>query len=99
MERNVGRKDGRKEREKGEEGKGGGGGGGGGGGRGWGLPIKRQCFIQKGGRGGGISHPKGQISHPKNPENKKFIIMILTQPYNLQSDLPVLLFKNVKISV
>ena len=51
--------------------------------------------IQKGG-GGGISHPKGQISHPKNPQNKKFIIMILTQLYNLQSDLPVPLFKNVK---
>ena len=66
---------------------------------GLGVAHQEAVFHTEGGEGGGISHPKGQISHPKNPENKKFIIMILTQPYNLQSDLPVLLFKNVKISV
>ena len=49
-----------------------------------------QCFIQKGGREG-ISHPKRQISHPKNSQNKKFIIMIPTQLY---TNSPVL--KNVK---
>ena len=57
--------------------------------------INVSVSYRRGG-GGGISHPKGQISHPKNPQNKKFIIMILTQLYNLQSDLPVLLFTNVK---
>ena len=42
-------------------------------------------FHTEGGEGG-ISHPKGQIFHPKNPQNKK---LILTQLCNLQSDLSV----------
>ena len=67
-----------------------------------GCPIEKYLTIpgaispvQKGGRG---IPSKGQISHPKNPQNKKFIIMILAQLYNLQSDSPVLLFKNVMCS-
>ena len=49
-----------------------------------------------GGGGGGYPTPKVRSPTPRISKIKSSFIMILTQPYNLQSDLPVLLFKNVK---
>ena len=48
-------------------------------------------------RGGGRGYPTPKVRSPTPRIPRiKFIIMILTQLYNLQSDLPVPLFKNVK---
>ena len=38
-----------------------------------GCSVYTPVFHIEGGGGGGVYPPKGQISHPKNPQNKKFV--------------------------